>query len=174
MKFFRLKLLHKNQAGYSIIEMMAAVVITGILAVGVSVSSAQLLQQTSRDTDFTSASRHASNAIYWMSRDALMAQNITGDSGFPSTSLNLRWKDWDNTVYSANYSVENGTLYRAFSNGETVTNTMIAQYINDGEDMTSCVSSNGTIILTVTSSVGEGARIINVTKTRRISNRPNL
>jgi len=173
-KFCRSKL-YRNQAGFTLIEVIAAVAITGIIALGASVSSGQLLNQTSRDSDITAASRHASNALYWISRDAMMSQNTTGQDGFPATSaLSFRWTDWDNTSYSANYSVEDGTLYRTGSVGSTVTTAMIANYINTGADMTSCVGDSSNITITVTSSVGEGDRTVNITKTRRISSRPDL
>jgi type II secretory pathway pseudopilin PulG len=167
--------LHRNQAGFMLVEVMAAVAITGILALGVSVSTGQLLNQTSRDRDYTSASRYATNALYWMSRDALMSQNTTGEAGFPATSpLCLKWTSWDNITYSANYTVTEGTLYRTYSDGVAVKTAMIAKHINTNADMTSCVSSLGTITITVTSSVGEGDHTVNITRTRRISSRPEL
>jgi prepilin-type N-terminal cleavage/methylation domain-containing protein len=173
-KLHRCKL-RRNQAGFSLIEVIAAVAITSVLALGASVSSGQLLNQTSRDSDITAASRYATNALYWMSRDALMSQNITGEAGFPATSvLSLKWTSWDNTAYSANYTVTNGTLYRTYSDGASVTTAMIAPYINTGANMTSCTYSGGDITIKVTSSVGEGAHTVNITKTRRISSRPDL
>jgi prepilin-type N-terminal cleavage/methylation domain-containing protein len=170
-----LKKLHRNQAGLTLIEVLAAVAITGILALGASVSTGQLLNQTSRDTNITAASRYATNALYWMSRDALMSQNTTGEAGFPATSaLTLRWTSWDNINYSASYAVTDGTLYRTYSSGGAVSTAMIAMYINTSAGLTSCVSDDGTLTITITSSVGEGARTVNVTKTRRISSRPDL
>jgi prepilin-type N-terminal cleavage/methylation domain-containing protein len=167
--------LGRNQAGFTVIEVIAAVAITSILALGASISSGQLLNQTSRDSDITSASRYATNALYWMGRDALMSQNITGEAGFPATSvLSLNWTSWDNTAYSATYSVEGGTLYRTYSVGATITTAMIAPCINTGADMTSCTYSDGDITIKVTSRVGEGDRAVNITKTRRISSRPDL
>jgi prepilin-type N-terminal cleavage/methylation domain-containing protein len=169
------KKLHRSQAGFTLVEVLAAVAITGILALGASVSTAQLLNQTSRDTDITAASRHAANALYWMSRDALMSQNTTGEAGFPATStLSLKWTSWDNVNYSADYAVTDGTLYRTYSAGSAVLTTMIAKYINTSADMTSCVSSDGALTITVTSSVGQGDHTVSVTKTRRISSRPDL
>jgi|WetSurMetagenome_2_1015567.scaffolds.fasta_scaffold21674_3 prepilin-type N-terminal cleavage/methylation domain-containing protein len=179
IKLFCVKLgrsrLHRNQAGYSLVEVLAAVAITGVLALGASVSTGQLLNQTSRDSNVTAASRYATNALYWMSRDALMSQNITGEDGFPATStLSLRWTSWDNTNYSANYTVTDGILYRAYSDGTVFSNTMIARDINTGAEMTSCINDSGNITITVTSSVGEGSHTVNITKTRRVSSRPDL
>lgn len=180
MKFKWLKRLrrsnfHRNQSGFSLIEVLAAVAITGILALGAAVSSGQLLQQTSRDSDLTAASRYASNALYWMSRDAMMSQNVTGQAGFPAaTALVLKWTSWDNVQYSANYTVQNNNLYRTYAVGSTVTTALISPYINTGAAFTSCTYSGGNMTIIVTSSVGEGSRVVNITKTRQIACRPDL
>jgi prepilin-type N-terminal cleavage/methylation domain-containing protein len=174
MKNAGIKLFHR-QKGFTLIELMVAVAITGIISLGAAVSSGQLLNQTSRDRDYTLASRYVTNAIYWISHDAMMAQSIQGCEGFPGTdALSLTWTDWDNNVFSANYSVENGVLTRKYSDGVSVAYTFVAQNINTGDGLTSCSSANGTLTLTVTSSVGEGSRIIDVTKTKNIICRPKL
>jgi prepilin-type N-terminal cleavage/methylation domain-containing protein len=174
MKNTVIKLFH-SQKGFTLIELMVAVSIMGIISLGAAVSSGQLLNQTSRDRDYTLASRYVTNAIYWISHDAMMAQSIEGCEGFPGTdALSLSWTDWDNNVFTANYTVENGVLTRNYSDGISVTSTFIAQNINTGEDLTSCSSDNGTLTVRVTSSVGEGSRIIDVTKTKNISCRPEL
>ena len=175
MKFIKFTLFHKNQGGFTLIEMIAALAITGLISLGASISSAQVLNQTSRDTHYTSASRNAMNAIHWISRDALMAQTIDGVEGFPLTdNLSLTWVGWDNSVYSTNYTLENGQLKRIYSDGNHVSTTLIAEYINPDTDLTNCTLVDGMLTLTVTSSVGEGARIVDVTKIREIANRPQL
>ena len=104
-----------------------------------------------------------------------MAQTIQGVSVFPAAgSLTLGWKGWDNTVFSATYTVTNGVLERTYSVGSNSTTTQIAENIITTAGMTYCNSSNGTVTLTVTASGGKGARTINVTKTRIITNRPSL
>ncbi len=174
MKFFNLKFLHHNHAGFTIIEVMVALAIMSIISLGASVSTAQLMNQTSRDTDYTSASRHSMNALHWISRDVIMAQKIEGYEGFPTSPLCLSWTSWDNKNYSAAYTVTDGVLERTYSDGVNVTTTRIAEYINTGEDMTYCTYDDGTVTVTVTSTVGKGDHIINVTKTRIITNRPGL
>jgi prepilin-type N-terminal cleavage/methylation domain-containing protein len=171
----KIKLFSKNRAGFTLIEMIAAIAITGIISMGVSLAIGQVLNQTTRNNDYTTASRNAMNALHWISRDALMAQTINGTAGFPLTqALSLKWSGWDNHSYTANYTVTDGQLRRIYSDGTNVTTTVIAEYINPAEGMTGCVSNNGTIIITITSSVGAGAKIIDITKVREISSRPNL
>ncbi len=175
MKFCGWKLFCNNQSGFTLIEVLASIAIIGVISLGASVSSAQIMNQTSRDRDNTLANTNVTNAINWMTRDALMAQTMSGCSGFPATNpLTLSWVEWDNTVCSANYTVVNGVLSRTYSDGVNVSTISIAQCINTSGNMTCCISGNGTLTVTVTSSVGQGARIANVTKTRTIACRPGL
>lgn len=175
MKLFRFHLSHKSQAGFTLVEMLAALAITGVLSLGASVASIQILQQTSKDNAYTVASRSAVNAIAWISRDALMAQSVTGCDDFPETGpLVFTWTGWDNNPCSANYSVSGGELWRAFSDGSNIVNTFIAANISGDKELTWCTSDNGTIALNVTGTYGQGDRAITITKSRVITNRPKL
>src|SRR4030042_2557026 len=175
MKLFRSKFLTKGQAGFTCIELIAAVAITGIIGLGASISTAQVLNNTTKNSDYTLASRDAMNAIYWISHDVLMAQSINGAGGFPQTEdLSLSWKAWNNTEYTASYTLENGVLRRIYTKNGQVFTTVIASYINPDEAFTYCTSNNGTLSLTITSSVGEGDRVVSVTKVSEIISRPSL
>jgi prepilin-type N-terminal cleavage/methylation domain-containing protein len=170
-----LKSLKRGEAGFTLIEVIAAVAITGIISLGASIATGQVLNQTSRNNDYTTASRNTLNALYWISHDVTMAQTIDGWEGFPqSEDLSLSWVGWDNTEYSANYTLDNDILRRVYSEGGQVTTTLIAVNINHDEEMTYCLSDNGTLTVTITSSVGGGDRVVNVTKVRKIASRPNI
>jgi prepilin-type N-terminal cleavage/methylation domain-containing protein len=174
VKLFKLKT-SRGQAGFTLIEMLAAVAITGLIGLGVSIATGQVLNQTAMNNDYTLASRNALNALYWISHDAVMAQSIDGAGGFPQTEdLSLYWIGWDNTEHSANYTLENGVLKRIYSENGQVTTTIIATNINPDVSLTHCVSYNGTLTVTITGSVGEGDRVVNVTKVRDIATRPGL
>jgi prepilin-type N-terminal cleavage/methylation domain-containing protein len=93
-----LKRLKKNQSGFTLIELAVSIAIMGAICLGATVANAQIINQTARNTDFTTASRQALNAIHWISRDAQMSQTINGTAGFPlSDNLTMAWEEWDNS-----------------------------------------------------------------------------
>jgi len=165
----------KEQAGFTLIELIAAMAITGLISLGATISSFQVLTQTTKNSDYTTANRNAMNAIHWISRDAMMAQTINGTVGFPQTSsLSLKWVEWDSTSHTANYSLENGNLFRIYSDGGQVNRTLIAEDINPDADSTFCSSDNGVLTVTITSSVGEGSRAVDAKRVREVALRPKL
>ena len=174
MKFFKLKQLHNGQKGFTLIEVIVVLAISGIIGLGATTATVQMLTQTSKNNNYTTASRHTMNAIHWISRDTQMAQNIDpgGSAGFP---LTLSWTDWDNTWYQATYSIVDDELRRSYSvNGGGPSVTLVAQYVNSTSDNTSCDYTSGVLTLQVTSTVGEGTQELSVTKVREITPRPGL
>ena len=171
----KLWIFNRNQGGYSLIEIAVTIVIVSIITIGATVANAQVIKQTSRNNDYTTASRQTLNALYWISRDTQMAQEIQPDGGGSGFPLILTWREWDNTSHTVNYSLENNKLMRSYSiNDGTPRVLLVAEYINDEAQMTNCASDNGVLILTVTGSVGVGAEITDVTEVRNITSRPNL
>jgi prepilin-type N-terminal cleavage/methylation domain-containing protein len=166
---------HKNQGGFTLLEVAVSLAITSFIALGVAVSSAQVLTQTSKNSDFTTASRNAMNAIFWIGRDGQMAQSFAGAAGFPATAdLSMAWEDWESVSHNITYSIEDGKLYRTHTIDSESTVSLVAEYINDDSELTYCSSDNGTLSLTITSSVGGGANIVDVTRVRQITARPQM
>ena len=171
----KLRLLHRNQRGLTLLELMVALTISCIIGLGATVANFQVLNQTSNNNNHTTASRHAMNAIYWISCDTQMAQTIAVDGGTSGFPLALIWVDWDNSVYTANYTLADGKLTRTLTvDSGDPRNLLVAEYINTTTNMTYCSTYNGTLTLSITSSVGEGMSLVNVTREREIASRPNL
>ena len=165
----------KKQGGFTLLEVAVSLAITSMIALGVAVSSAQVLTQTSKNSDYTTASRNAMNAIFWIGRDGQMAQSFAGADGFPLTSdLSMAWEDWDSISHNITYSIQEGRLYRTYTVDSESTVSLVAEYINDDSELTNCISENGTLLLTITSSVGGGTKIIDVTRVREITARPQM
>jgi prepilin-type N-terminal cleavage/methylation domain-containing protein len=175
MKFLNIKSFSKEQAGFTLIELMVAMVITGFISLGATIASSQVLTQTSKNTDYTIANRNTMNALHWISRDAMMAQTMDGVEDFPQNgNLSLSWVEWDTTAHTANYSLEDGNLLRIYSDNGQVTKTLIAEYINPDANSTYCSSDNGVLIVTISSRVGEGSRVVDVKRVKEIALRPKL
>jgi prepilin-type N-terminal cleavage/methylation domain-containing protein len=169
------------QGGFTFIELLVALTISGIIGAGVSMASIQVLTQGARNHDYNMASQQAQNAIHWISRDAQMAQTISGDSGFPlANDLILGWVEWDNSSHQVVYNYTGGELRRSYAidGGEPV-ETLIAQYIDSGAEDTSFDVSVNTDNVTVamvkvTATVGAGSSAVSVTREREIIPRPLL
>ena len=108
MKFRRLI---KKEKGFTLIELVVALAITGIIGLGAGAATYHVMTQSDQNTAATSARHQALNAIHWMSRDVQMAQTVSpeGASGFP---LTLRWVAWDNVGHEVVYSIVDGNLTR--------------------------------------------------------------
>ena len=174
MKFRRLRRINRGQQGFTLIEIIATLAITGLIGVGAAMATVQIFNQGSHNSDYTTASRHTMNAIYWISRDAQMSQIIEPDgaAGFP---LTLSWTEWDNSGHQVIYALEDDKLRRSYSaDGGEPNETVVAQYINSVSDNTTCAVSDNMVILRVTATVGTGSNAVSVTKTRDIVPRPNL
>lgn len=164
----------RGQRGFSTIELVVALAVTGFIGLGATVSSIQVLDQTAQNADYTTASRHTLNAVQWVSQDAQMAQTIetSGEAGFPLTLTRLAW---DNVVHQVVYDLADGALMRRYYiDGEGPYQTRVAEYINPAPALTHCEEASGVLTLTITASVGKGDAKTSVTKVREITSRPNL
>jgi len=174
MIFRKLWLVNRNQGGFALIEIIAALAIMALIGIGAATATAQVCTQSTKNNDYTTASRHTMNAIHWISHDTMMAQTVetNGASGF--LPLILNWVDWDNSTHQVTYTLqENGDLKRSYSvDSEEPIETLVAQYINSDTETTNCEFSGGILTIKLTAIADESAS--NVTKTREITPRPRL
>jgi len=174
MKFRKFLSILKNQKGFTLIEVIVVLAITGLIGAGASMATVQVVNQGGRNSDYTIASRHTLNAIQWISRDTQMAQTIEpdGSSGFP---LTLSWVEWDNSAHQIVYSIEEDKLRRSYSiDGGEPSETVVAQCIDLLSENTRCEVQGEMLNLKVTAIVGEGSSAVSVTKVREITPRPGL
>jgi prepilin-type N-terminal cleavage/methylation domain-containing protein len=177
----RVRVFLKKQSGFTLIEVLVSLAIISLISLGVTMATGQIINQTSKNNDCTTATRQALNAVHWISEDAQMAQILVsdpGDSGFP---LRLEWKKWDNSEHEVIYTLQNNKISRSYTVGvggvpSTPVVTLIAEYVNEDTTLTNCLADNdnGVLYLKITSSVGEGDRIVDYTKEAEISARPHL
>ena len=149
----RLFSISEHQAGFTLIEVLVALAITGFIGVGITMAIYKVMNVNALSTNHVIAVKQVENAAYWINRDARMAQIIQpgGGAGFP---LNLSWVEWDNTTRDVSYAITNGQLQRGIStNGAPPTQMMIAQDIDSNPDNTHCQYANGVFSFKVTASL---------------------
>jgi len=135
MMFPRLRLINKNQKGFTLIELMVAIAISSVITGGITMTIFQVIIGSARTNNHMIAVRQAQNAGYWVSHDAQMAQSVGlgASSGFP---LTLTWTDWNtNNVYTVIYSLVGNKLQQDHytnkaTNPTPDATTIVAQFID--------------------------------------------
>ena len=180
--FHILKSINRNQLGFTLIELMIAMAISGIICGSVTMTIFQIFDSSGRTSTHMTAVRQVRSAGYWVSHDVLMAQHLViadesvddpDGSRFPFT---LTWSDWtSNEVHEVTYSIVGDELQRSDIvtdiDGDTVTNTSIMAEFIDPEN-TSCEYAGGKFTLTVTVTVGAGPAAQTETRTYEVIPRP--
>ncbi len=57
MMVSKIRLLYRSETGFTLIEILVSMAITSLIGLGAAVSSAQVLNETSRNNDYNTASR---------------------------------------------------------------------------------------------------------------------
>jgi len=110
-----MRLTHKNQKGFTLIELLIVVAIFAVVAVAANAVIVQVVQ-SNRTSNHMVAVRQVQQAGYYVSKDGLQAQNISGNLT-TSSSLHLNWTDGEGQSYNITYTLEPmGTLYRLYRN----------------------------------------------------------
>jgi prepilin-type N-terminal cleavage/methylation domain-containing protein len=144
--------LHKDQRGFTLIELIVAIAIAGIITGGITAAIMQILTINTRASNHMVAVRQVQQAGKEVSKDTLQAQNVTcGPAcGFP---LILIWTDWDSANNVVTYTITADNELQRTHNIDGA--RVIAQYIDSDCAQTSCVPAGGVLTFTVTATVGE-------------------
>lgn len=153
MEFYRIGKLSKNERGFTLIEILVALAISGIVVSAIASTIFQVADMKARETSHITAVNEMENAVHWITRDTMMAQNVTttDPDGFP---LILTWVEWNGTSYEVVYSTQGKELQRSCSvNGETPTTSIIVPDINSAQS--DCYFAGGMLTFDITATVGD-------------------
>jgi hypothetical protein len=128
------------------------------------------MRTSSQNNEWNINLRQVQNAGYWISKDALMAQEVTTNK--PNVFLSLSWSDWNGDSYIVDYVVledeDNTRLMRRLIDGSEF---LIAQYIVRADTTCDWIGEENKLKVTIKASVhGDEGRYVE--KTYEISPRP--
>ncbi len=176
MMFSKLGLINRNQLGFTMVELMIAIAISGVITGAITTTIFQVVTGSARTSNHMTAVTQVQSAGYWVSHDAHMAQDVDTDDnlGTPELELvTLTWADWgSNEVHQVVYSLDGDKLQRIHSINGTTETGIIAEFIDptekDGEPQTKCEFTGGKLTFTVTATVGSGSQEQSETRTYEV------
>ena len=166
------RVVHRGQRGITLVEMLVAIGVAGIIAVAIVGAIFQLVTVNTRTSDHMIAVRQVQQAGTQVATDAYQAQTVEltdGGSEYPPGSgfpLTLTWTDLDldrNVVrYSINGRDELEREHSVFDNGNLVshTNSIAARHIDILPENTNLIRRlsddfKTVLVITVTATVGD-------------------
>ena len=179
----RLGLVHKNQRGFTLIEMLIAIAVTGLIVGGIAMAIFQTLTVSARNSSHMTMVRQVQNAGYWISHDVQMAQEVQVDGGATGFPLVLTWTEGDSgDEYLVVYTllVVDNELQREFvirdANGVEIGSgaTIVARFIDTDPTKTKCELSGDVVSVTITSTTSGFQGEVSETRVYETTPRPNL
>ena len=130
----------QSERGFTLIELLLVTGIVALITGAASVATAQVFTVTEHSNNHMTAARQVQNAGYWITRDALRAENVTVvDEPESMDFLVLTWTEWgydEDTIYHEvvyffqDLSDGVGELKRThWSSAGINTETLVAKYI---------------------------------------------
>lgn len=169
----RLKALIKKQAGLTLIELLIALAITGIITGASTMIVFQVFDGEARSNNHLDAISRVQNAGRQISRDAGMAQSVYCPDEDDDFLIRLSWTDWeDNETYTVEYKITNAELWRDYYIGDDTepTTSYHFEYVN-------CESPcpvDTELSFKLTATVGVGTQQISESRVYNIMPRPSI
>jgi prepilin-type N-terminal cleavage/methylation domain-containing protein len=161
LKRMNMKKLRKDQKGFTILELVIVMLLTGIITAAITTTFFQVFNINTRTANHMIAVSQVQQAGKLVSEDMLEAQTVTvgGTMGFP---LSMNWTEggMSGDSHEVIYTLEDmpsgefKRLQREYKiNSVTESITAVAEYIDSDE--TSFELEGKVLIFTVTATVGE-------------------
>jgi len=111
-----------RQKGFTLVELLVAMALGGVILTGVLTTIYQVVFGTSRNNSQITALTNVDSASLWIKKDLQMPQstNLTDGDPVPQSSIDLRWVDctgWadaDNCTHRCSYVLSGTDLLRTY------------------------------------------------------------
>jgi prepilin-type N-terminal cleavage/methylation domain-containing protein len=160
--------LKSGQRGFTLIEMLVALAITGFMISGVASTVSQVITVNALSANRMQVIKQVENAGNSLFRDAQMAKNAVPGTGTSLVKLTLT------DLSTIEYTITNNQLKRIYtdhSNPAKNTTTLISENIDISDGMNSCSFNAPILTVKITASTGN-LRPASETRTFQISLRP--
>ncbi|MDV2989697.1 MAG: prepilin-type N-terminal cleavage/methylation domain-containing protein [Dehalogenimonas sp.] len=173
------KRLFNTRRGFTLVEVLVALTITGLIMGGISTGIIQLMSISERNTNAITAQRQLQQAGDAISTDVVQARRVLyGQGNTPAGtgfSIVLEWTNLVGNEFTITYRITNdGLLLRDESiNGGTATTRKIAEHISTSAANTFFVPRSGfpgTYTLTITAII-EGRYTVTETRIYEVRQR---
>jgi len=162
----------KNQRGFTLLELLVVIALTGIIGAAAAMSIHQVFTGTALSNDQNTAVNQVRSAAYWIIRDGQMAKTVNDNPEVPKF-LELTWASWDgsesyNVTYELLDSPDGLKVLQRNYDGQQM---LIAQYIKPEGAGTDCHWDEVEKVLSVniTAEVGDKTE----TRTFQVKARPD-
>jgi prepilin-type N-terminal cleavage/methylation domain-containing protein len=147
--------LNKDQKGFSILELVIAIALAGLITAAITMTVFQVFAMNTRTANRMTAVSQVQHAGKIVSEDILEAQADKIDDTPEGDFLILGWSAQNSTeIHDIVYTLDGTELWRSESiDGGDPVMTRVAEYINP--DQTSCIWADGVLTFTVTATVGD-------------------
>jgi len=157
----KMKKLKKDQRGFTLLELLIAMLLTGIITGSITMTILQVFNMNTRTSNHMTAVRQVQHAGFWVSPDVQMAQGVV-TGGSPGVLLTLTWTAPGTGDHEVIYTLEDMSgglqiLWREHYidiglGPELDSTTKVAEYIDPAE--TSFTPEGDAYIFKVTANVG--------------------
>jgi prepilin-type N-terminal cleavage/methylation domain-containing protein len=103
-----------KQRGMTLVELLLALGISGVIIGGLAASIYTIMSVTGRGNAEITLLRDIQSASHWISNDARMARGATLTGGIPANGIILVWDDFEGNSHSCNYSYSGKELIRSY------------------------------------------------------------
>lgn len=175
MRFHKLGLLIKNQKGITLLELLMAFAVSGLISGGITMTFYQVVTGGARTSNHMTLVKQVQNAGYWVTRDAQLVQDepVIVKNGSQLDYFTLTWTDWNDTVNTVTYTLNGTELWR----DDGVQQIPVAQFIDPAGTDVEFNDTNGddiddTLIFKVTATIGSGLQQQSETRVYKVVPRP--